>query len=358
MQARRTIGVAAAALGVAAVATFLTMPSVVAAGPQDKPADKKVDQQIEKQTVTIQKAGSGEPMTVTVQRVDGQEPNIVVRRSMTPALTSVFEGGPRLGVEIRDVAQDDVAKLKLASQTGVAVIGVLKESAAEKAGLKANDVVVQFDGEHVRSAQQLTRLVRETVPGRTVKMAVMRDGKRMDLDVTPAEPKDEARVFVNEDQIRGDVEREKQGLRDDMRQFHFERRMPGPGAGGNFMWFGDGAAGPLEMHLSQGRGRLGVRVQELTPDLAAYFGVKAGVLVASVDADTPAVKAGIKAGDVITAVNEKAVTSASELVEQLEDKQGEVTIAVTRDKKPLPLKAMLDAPRTPQKRVIMRGSPA
>ena len=96
------------------------------------------------------------------------------------------EGGPRLGVQIRDIGKDELATLKLASLNGVAVVEVTKDSAAERAGVKANDVIVQFDGENVRSAQQLTRLVRETVAGRTVKMAVMRDGKRIEIDVTPA----------------------------------------------------------------------------------------------------------------------------------------------------------------------------
>ena len=96
------------------------------------------------------------------------------------------DGGPRLGVQIRDLEKDELAKLKLTSLNGVAVVEVTKDSAAERAGVKANDVIVQFDGENVRSTQQLTRLVRETVLGRTVKMAVMRDGKRIEVDVTPA----------------------------------------------------------------------------------------------------------------------------------------------------------------------------
>ena len=68
------------------------------------------------------------------------------------------------------------------------------------------------------------------------------------------------------------------------------------------------------------------------------------MLVSNVDADRPAAKAGLKAGDVITAIDGKAVKSPGELVEQLAGKQGEVTISLTRDKKALTLKATLDAP--------------
>jgi serine protease Do len=121
--------------------------------------------------------------------------------------------------------------------------------------------------------------------------------------------------------------------------------------------FGDEFSGTLERFLSPGRARLGVGVQDLTPDLAACFGVSAGVLVSSVDADRPAAKAGMKAGDVITAIDGKALKSPGELVEQVVGKQGEVTISVTRDKKALTLKATLDAPVTRPRRVIIAGRP-
>ena len=100
-----------------------------------------------------------------------------------------------------------------------------------------------------------------------------------------------------------------------------------------------------EPFLAAGRGRLGVRVQDLSEELAGYFGVKAGVLVAGVEAETPAAKAGVKAGDVITAVNGQAVTEPGELrreVAKVEDGKT-ADLAVTRDKKPLTLKVEVTA---------------
>jgi predicted metalloprotease with PDZ domain len=240
---------------------------------------------------------------------------------------------------------------------------------------------VQFDGEHVRSAQQLTRLVRETAPGRTVKMAVMREGKRVEVDVSPAVPPTPADVLINRDEIRRDVEREMQALRDRLREYRYERRVPAPppapkapappgntphdhewrlppDAEGTFRWFSDEFPRSLDRWLTPGRARLGVTVQDLTPDLAAYFGVSAGALVSGVDADRPAAKAGLKAGDVITAIDGKAVRSPGELVEQLAGKRGEVTISLTRDRKALTLKATLDAQTPPRKRVIVSRRPA
>jgi serine protease Do len=130
--------------------------------------------------------------------------------------------------------------------------------------------------------------------------------------------------------------------------------MPVP-EGDALQFFGDGASNFV---FSMGRGRLGVNVQELTPDLAAYFGVKDGLLVSAVQADTPAAKAGIKAGDVIGSVNGKTVLSPAELVRELADKDGEVTIGLTRDKKALSLKATLEPRKAPARRAIVVGRPA
>ena len=88
-------------------------------------------------------------------------------------------GGSRIGLSIEDVTEDD------AVNEGAAVRDVLPDSPAESAGFVDGDVVVEFDGERVRSARQLTRLVQETPAGRTVGTAVMRDGRRVELDVTP-----------------------------------------------------------------------------------------------------------------------------------------------------------------------------
>jgi len=179
---------------------------------------------------------------------------------------------------------------------------------------------------------------------------------------------------------------------ENVQHFSFERRTPAPG--GNFTWeervpapgppappvppggalrwqqrtpmpipegdvmqfFGEGGAGNFV--FSAGRGRLGVNVQDLTPELAAYFGVKDGLLVNSVQADTPASKAGIKAGDVIGTVNGKAAATSSELVKELADKEGDVTIGLTRDKKPLSLKVTLEPRKAPARRAVVVGRPA
>jgi serine protease Do len=360
MRAGKVAGVAV--LGVAALVALWQVPALVAAGQQSGSQNQQAGKQ-------------------KVEKQAGAEPKIVVR-GLTggPSWTAaaLAGGGPRLGVQIRDVGKEDVARLKLTARNGVVIDEVMNNSAAQKAGVKAGDVVVQFDGESVRSAQQFTRLVRETAADRTVKMAVIRDGKRMDLDVTPSAADDEVSVFVG-DEIRGDVEREMKDLQGRIQQYRFERPAPAPmperapmppggtpqwrqerplplPRGDALQWFGDDATGNFVFSL--GRGRLGVTVQELTPELAAYFGVKDGLLVSAVQADSPAAKAGIKAGDVIGSVDGKAVAASDELIRELGGKDGEVTIGLTRDKKLLSLKATLEARKLPARRVIASGRPA
>ncbi len=375
MRAGKTIVVALAVLVAAAVATVWLAPPIAAAGQQtvtmtkqaekqqqsstgDKQAEKKIERQ-----VIVKKQGTG-PETITIIDKDGQGKVMTHALGAEPMIAALAGGGPRLGVEIRDITPEDMTKLKLAGSNGVVVDVVVKESAAEKAGVKAGDIVVQFDGENVRSAQQFTRLVRETVAGRTVKMAVLRDGKRVELSAAPAMASDTFSVTIDDEKMK-EMEKQLGEAGEKMQQFRFQRRMPAPDAqrmpmpmpeGDAMQFFGDRGTG--NFFFSTGRGRLGVTVQDLTPELAGYFGVKDGLLVNSVQADSPAAKAGIKAGDVIATVNGKAVATSGELVKELADKDGEVTIGVTRDKKPLSLKATLEERKQQLRHKIVVGNPA
>jgi len=89
--------------------------------------------------------------------------------------------------------------------------------------------------------------------------------------------------------------------------------------------------------------RLGVTVNELTGQLASYFGAKDGVLVASVSEGSAAEKAGIKVGDVITSVNGEPVKSSSDLIQSLRRAENEeVSIGIVRDKKEQTVKAKIE----------------
>jgi S1-C subfamily serine protease len=204
-------------------------------------------------------------------------------------------------------------------------------------------VIVEFDGEKVRGVRQLTRLVRETPVGRSVKMAVMRDGKRVDLTVVP---EDRAAALTSRDRVLEETLRQLPE-RDQVFQF----RMPDLG---RLEVLPEGPYALLD-RFSPSAGRLGVMVQEMTPQLAAYFGAKDGVLVTAVTDGSPAATAGLKAGDVITAVNNQAVTSSANLIRLLREAGdgAEVTIGLVRDRKPMTVKAKLESTK-PAPRAIRR----
>jgi C-terminal processing protease CtpA/Prc len=232
--------------------------------------------------------------------------------------------GSQIGVLVRDPEN--------AAEQGVTIDRVDENGAAQKAGVKEGDRVVEFDGEKVRSTRQLTRLVQETPSGRTVKMTVLRGSDRRTLDITPQA--DETASFDR--RIGPDLEREierglERGLRDlppriePFFDFRFDGGMP----------------------AMSGRGRLGVQVQSLNDQLAEYFGVKdGGVLVSRVTADSPAAKAGLRAGDVITKVNGEAVKDAGDLTEAIGavKDDGAVTLDILRDKKASTVKATIEKP--------------
>lgn len=230
----------------------------------------------------------------------------------------VLDGrGSRLGVMVRDLAAEEAAK---SPSGGVTIDEVNAGSPAEKAGLKAGDIVVEYDGERVRSARQFTRLVQETPEGRSVPLAVLRDGQRQTLSATP-----EARAFswnmdIDGDRIRREVERGVEGLRG----FRFDP----PALDFRF----DGRDG---FFLPAGRGRLGVTLDSMTDQLAEYFGAAdGGALVTSVAEDSPAAKAGLKAGDVITSVNGEGVEGAGDVARAIARAgEGEVSIGYLRDRK-------------------------
>jgi serine protease Do len=153
---------------------------------------------------------------------------------------------------------------------GVVVARVVENSPAEKAGLKADDVVTALNGQAVRDSRGLIRVVGSLPLGQSVDVEILRDGKAKTLSLTlePA-PKD---YGVRRVQPRG--------LRTD----------------------GDAVA--VE--------KFGLDLTDLPPDRAEAFGVKGGALVARVEAGSPAAEAGIGRGLVITKVDKKAVASAEE----------------------------------------------
>ena len=167
--------------------------------------------------------------------------------------------GGRIGVAVSELEEADTK-----TGSGVRVDSVDEGSPAEKAGLRKGDVVVEFDGERVRSVRQFTRLVTETPVGRTVTAVAMRDGQRVTMSITPRE-NDGVRLFGgNEWRVLDELK---------------ARRAPAP-------------LPPTFETFFRGANQLGVTVNTLTDQLGEYFGTKVGVLVTSVQEDSLASRIG------------------------------------------------------------------
>jgi serine protease Do len=249
----------------------------------------------------------------------------------TPRALEIFGGrGSQIGVTVRDVDETDAQNNKLSGPAGVVIEEVSEESPAAEAGLKKGDIVVEFDGERVRSVRQFTRLVQETPVGRKSQTAVMRGGQRISITVEPRE----ADGFVFAD---GKLSAQ---MRDLAQDFSFDiPPRPTPPAPPAFPDF--------DTFIWRTNSRLGITVGDLSQQLAEYFGTKDGVLVTAVQDDSAGFKAGVKAGDVITSFNGSAVAAPSDLrrrIQQLQDGD-EFTIGVIRDKKPQTLKGKAETTR-------------
>ena len=234
---------------------------------------------------------------------------------------SAFFGGTgsQIGVSVRDFNDDELKAGK--ATAGVVIEDVEAESPAQKAGFKAGDIVVEFDGERVRSTRQFMRLVQETPAGRSVQAAVMRDGQRVTLSVQPR-----SGGSFNWDRL------ERQRARD-----------AGAEGAPPMVLKRDGFPPSFESFLGSS-GQLGISVDELSPQLSEYFGAKEGVLVTTVRENSNASRAGVKAGDVITSLNGGTVTTAADLRRRAQRLEGsdEFTLAIVRDRKPMTLKGKVE----------------
>jgi S1-C subfamily serine protease len=250
----------------------------------------------------------------------------------------IWAGSGRLGMSVRDVNDDDVTRGRLGGSYGVVVDEVSDESAAQKAGFKSGDIVVEFDGERVRSAQQFTRLVQETPAGRSVSAAVMRDGQKSTVNVEPRDSWAGAR-----------------GQFDNLfRSYDLPSRVTVPRPPAPPRAPTPRVAPFLESFSFRSGSTLGITVGDMSSQLAEYFGAKEGALVTSVTDNSAAAKAGIKAGDVITALNGEEVRTPSDVRRLAQRLTGgaDFTVDVLRDKKKVTLKGKTET-RQDRRRVIV-----
>jgi len=173
-----------------------------------------------------------------------------------------------LGVNIQEVTPELAKSFGLKDNKGALVSQVLPNSPAEKAGIEQGDVILQFDGKDVSDSKELPRIVASTPVGKSVMVKIARDGKVTDRQVKLGEMEEKAEVAKTPSTHR----------------------------------------------------RLGIAVQNLTPEIAKGLGLKkeTGVVVTQVEPGSPASDAGIQTGDVIRELNRKPVKDVEDFVQKIE----------------------------------------
>ena len=186
-----------------------------------------------------------------------------------------------LGVTIQNMSPDLAKALGIDQRSGVVVTQVTPGSAAEKAGIKAGDVIVSIDGQPVSSNSSLVSTIGVLRVGTSVKLGLVRDGANFNVTATIAKP------------AKGESDQEDQGS--------------------------SGEKGP----------RFGLHVADMDKNSPLYGQVR-GVVVNDVDEDSEAAEAGLQPGDVITAVNKKQVKNVAEFKAAMGAK-GQTLFTVRRD---------------------------
>jgi hypothetical protein len=220
--------------------------------------------------------------------------------------------GAYMGVDITDIPPERMSALKLKEDQGVEVTMVDQDAPAGKAGLKEHDVILTMNGTAIESGAQLRRMIRETPPGRVVTLGVSRDGQPMNFKVQ-----------------LGDRNKN-MAYKHSGKEFKFEMpAMPALPAMPDI----DIPVSVVVVHSSM---RSGLMVENITPQLGEFFGVKngRGVLVRSVEKGSRADKAGFRAGDVIVKVSDQPIQDTSDFSHALRSHAGGNTaVVVIRDKR-------------------------
>jgi len=216
-------------------------------------------------------------------------------KAVLPTLTSggkIVRGF--LGIGIQELTSDLAQQFGANTINGALVSDISKGGPADKAGLKPGDIILRYDGKSIQDTAHLKNMVAATPPGARVKIEILRNGKEEPLTATVGKLAAESET--------ASVESEPAGSNKE----------------------------------SKAAGKLGVSIQQLTPELAQQLGYQGdkGVVVTDVEENGAAAMAGLKEGDLIMEADHQPVSSPSDLrriVENAKDKKSTL-LRVKRDK--------------------------
>jgi serine protease Do len=347
------VGGGAVALGLALIA--LPSPSAHSQEPADAIAaqvQQKMDEvqarvaerlaaQQERMAERIQERVLQASLRTAVQEAQDQQRRIEVTPEPGDDDAMVLfgdEGASWLGVESQEITSEKAKELKLPAERGVFLERIVPDSPAAKAGLKDNDVITEINGQRVEGAAQFRRMIREIPAGRSVQFTVWRDGKAQSIGVTLGKSEDHGNMW----------------FKTAPRAFSFQLpniEMP------EVAPLPDMDIGAYGV-LAGSRPRLGIDAEDVSGQFGAYFGAPdgEGVLVREVNSGSPAEKAGVKSGDVITSLNGERIRSLGDLREKLAGKRDEKTVklGVLRNKSEVSITVELPPPPSKTPRAISR----
>jgi C-terminal processing protease CtpA/Prc len=254
--------------------------------------------------------------------------------------TMVFlgdEGTSWLGVESQEVTSGKAKELKLPAERGVLLGRILPDSPAAKAGLKDNDVITEINGQRVEGEAQFRRMIHEIPAGRSAQFTVWRDGRAQTINVTLGKSEEHANTWFKT---------APRAFSFQLPKIEMPEVTPMPGMDWNY-----GV-------LAGAHPRLGIDAEDLSGQFGTYFGAPdgEGVLVREVNSGSPAEKAGVKSGDVITALNGERIRSLGDLREKLAAKREDKTVklGVLRNKSEMSITVEMPPPPSKTPRTISR----
>ena len=227
-----------------------------------------------------------------------------------------------LGVDVRDVTPDEVPLLRLRDTHGAEIVLVDHDAPAGKCGLHEHDVVVMMDGQAIEDQNQLRRMLHDSPPGKSIVLVVNRDGLPRTITTQMA---------VSQEEVERRAAEQRLSLPEPQDQpneapAQVAASVPAP------IHTGKTLLGFMTMNPSY----TGLYLEKVSTQLAGFFGVPnaTGLLVRSVQANSPAAFAGMHAGDVVVRANDKPIASTGEWTKAIKDSHGRpLAIIVVRDKR-------------------------
>ena len=175
-----------------------------------------------------------------------------------------------LGFNLQDLDRNLAESYNLPKPEGSLITNVQPNSPAEKAGLKAGDIILKFNGTPISRTSELLNYLNRTMPNQTVQLEILRDDKKRNISATLTTAPDDTPA-------KSDATAQ--------------------------------AKGPV----------LGVAIRNLSPVESSQLKLKGGVLIQEVKRGGAAAQAGMTAGDVVTRINNKLITDTNDFVQAVSD---------------------------------------